>query len=46
VIVDAKWVGFGLEVYVFVGAIYFTFCYAVSRFSRRLERLLTARGPY
>jgi general L-amino acid transport system permease protein len=37
VIVDPKWVGFGVEVYVFVAAIYFAFCYAVSAFTRRLE---------
>jgi general L-amino acid transport system permease protein len=37
VIVDPKWVGFGVEVYVFVAMIYFAFCYAVSAFTRRLE---------
>jgi general L-amino acid transport system permease protein len=40
VIVDPKWVGFGVEVYVFAAAIYFTFCHAVSRYSQRLERTL------
>jgi general L-amino acid transport system permease protein len=42
VMVDPKWVGFGVEVYVFVGAIYFAFCYAVSRYSQHLEHVLTA----
>jgi ABC-type amino acid transport system permease subunit len=37
-------VGFGIEVYLFVAAFYFVFGYAVSRYSRRLERLLTAEG--
>jgi general L-amino acid transport system permease protein len=41
-IVDAKWVGFGVEVYLFAAAIYFAFCYIVSRFSLRLERELRA----
>jgi general L-amino acid transport system permease protein len=40
VIVDAKWVGFGVEVYLFAAAVYFVFCYVVSRFSLRLEREL------
>jgi general L-amino acid transport system permease protein len=40
VIVDPKWVGFGVEVYLFAAAVYFVFCYAVSRFSLRLEREL------
>ena len=30
VIVDRKWVGFGVEVYLFVAAVYFAFCFAVS----------------
>jgi general L-amino acid transport system permease protein len=40
VIVDPKWFGFGVEVYVFAGGVYFVFCYVVSRFSLRLEREL------
>jgi general L-amino acid transport system permease protein len=40
---DPRWVGFGVEVYLFVGAIYFIFCFAVSRYSRHLEVVLTAR---
>jgi general L-amino acid transport system permease protein len=41
VIVDPKWVGFGVEVYLFVALVYFAFCHAVSRYSRYLERLTT-----
>ncbi len=44
VIVDPKWVGFGLEVYLFVASVYFTFCYAISRYSQWLERVLAARS--
>jgi general L-amino acid transport system permease protein len=46
VIVDPQWVGFGVEVYLFVAAVYFIFCYAVSRYSRHLEHVLTARADY
>jgi general L-amino acid transport system permease protein len=45
-IVDPQWIGFGVEVYLFVAAVYFTFCYAVSRYSRHLEHILMARGHY
>ena len=37
VIVDAKWVGFGVEVYLFAAIVYFAFCYGVSQYSRHLE---------
>ena len=37
VIVDAKWVGFGVEVYLFTALVYFAFCYGVSQYSRTLE---------
>jgi general L-amino acid transport system permease protein len=43
VLVDAKWVGFGVEVYLFAAAVYFVFCYSVSRYSQRLERALAAQ---
>jgi general L-amino acid transport system permease protein len=43
-LVDPKWVGFGVEVYAFVGAIYFVFCFAVSRYSQHLERTLAVRS--
>jgi len=39
-IVEPAWQGFGLEVFIFVGAIYFLFCFAMSRYSQRLERHL------
>ena len=37
VMVDAKWVGFGVEVYLFTALVYFVFCYGVSQYSRTLE---------
>ena len=40
VIVDARWVGFGVEVYLFVAVVYFAFCFGVSQYSQRLERVL------
>jgi general L-amino acid transport system permease protein len=36
-IVDPAWQSFSVEVYLFVGSIYFAFCFAISRYSRRLE---------
>jgi general L-amino acid transport system permease protein len=36
-IIEPAWQGFSLEVYVVVGLIYFTFCFAMSRYSQRLE---------
>jgi general L-amino acid transport system permease protein len=44
VIVDPKWVGFGVEVYLFAAAIYFVFCFAVSQYSQYLERTLEVRS--
>jgi len=41
VLVDPKWVGFGVEVYLFVALVYFAFCYGVSQYSQHLERLTT-----
>jgi general L-amino acid transport system permease protein len=38
--VDPRWFGFSVEVYIFAGAVYFIFCYAVSRYSQRLEARL------
>jgi general L-amino acid transport system permease protein len=43
-ITDARWSGFGVEVYLFVAAIYFVFCFSVSRYSQRLERALAAQA--
>lgn len=37
-IVDPAWQGFGIQVKVFVGAIYLVFCFAMSRYSQDLER--------
>jgi len=36
-IIDPAWQSFSVEVYVFVALIYFAFCFAMSRYSRRLE---------
>ena len=35
---DANWQGFYLEAYVFTAAIYWTFCFFMSRYSQMLER--------
>src|SRR5690554_478646 len=39
-IADAAWRGFSVEAYVFIAAIYFIFCFAISRYSQGLERRL------
>jgi len=39
---DPVWTGFAREVYLFLAAIYFAFCYAMSRYSRGLEARLAA----
>src|SRR5919199_1693570 len=36
-IIEPAWQGFGVEVYVTVGAIYFVFCFAMSKYSQGLE---------
>jgi general L-amino acid transport system permease protein len=36
-IIDPAWQQFSVEVYLFVAAIYFCFCFAMSRYSRSLE---------
>jgi general L-amino acid transport system permease protein len=36
-IIDPAWQQFSIEVYIFVAAIYFAFCFAMSRYSQRLE---------
>jgi general L-amino acid transport system permease protein len=36
-IIDPVWQQFSVEVYLFVALIYFAFCFAMSRYSRRLE---------
>jgi len=35
---DANWRGYSVEAYVFVAAIYWTFCFFMSRYSQMLER--------
>ncbi|MGJ7542388.1 amino acid ABC transporter permease [Variovorax sp. LT1R16] len=40
---DPAWTGFGVEAYLFIGAIYFIFCYSMSKYSHNLEHRL-ARG--
>jgi len=42
-IIDPAWQSFSIEVYVFVGLIYFAFCFAMSRYSRQLEAQATQR---
>jgi general L-amino acid transport system permease protein len=37
---DANWLGFALEGYVFAGFGFWIFCFAMSRYSMRLERRL------
>src|SRR5947209_4503799 len=37
---DANWQGFASEAYIFVAAIYFCFCFFMSRYSQRLGRSL------
>lgn len=39
-VADPQWQGFGTELYVFVGLIYFVCCFSMSRYSRRLEQHL------
>jgi general L-amino acid transport system permease protein len=46
VIVDPKWMGFGVEVYLFVAGVYFVFCCGVSRYSQYLERVLMAQNSH
>jgi general L-amino acid transport system permease protein len=37
---EPAWIGFGVEAYLFASAVYFVFCYAMSRYSQGLEREL------
>jgi general L-amino acid transport system permease protein len=37
-ITDPNWRGFYVEAYVFIAAIYFVFCFFMSRYSQSLER--------
>lgn len=36
-VADPQWQGFGSEIYLFVGALYFVFCHALSRYGRTLD---------
>ncbi len=40
-VADAQWQSYSLEAYVFIAAIYFIFCFGMSRYSRRLEGRLS-----
>jgi general L-amino acid transport system permease protein len=35
---EPAWAGFGMEAYLFAAVVYFLFCFAMSRYSRRFER--------
>ena len=39
---EPKWTGFGIEAYLFASAVYFVFCFAMSRYSQALETSLGA----
>ena len=41
---DPKWLGFSVEAYLFVGVIYFIFCFSMSRYSSRLEEEFSYGG--
>ena len=34
---EPAWSGFGVEAYLFAALVYFVFCFAISRYSRRFE---------
>jgi general L-amino acid transport system permease protein len=42
---DPAWTGSGVEAYVFAALVYFAFCFAMSLYSRRLERAPTSSFP-
>ena len=46
VTVDPRWFGAAVPVYLLAAAVYFTFCFAVSRYSQNLERRLMAQGHH
>jgi general L-amino acid transport system permease protein len=39
---EPAWNGFGVEAYLFAALVYFVFCFAMSRYSRRFERAMPA----
>ena len=38
---NAKWLGVAIEGYVFAGLVFWVICYAMSRYSQRLEKRLS-----
>lgn len=44
-VLEPAWQGFSIEVYVFCGMVYFLFCFAMSRYSQRLEVRLRRESP-
>ncbi len=44
-VADPDWQGFGTEVYLFVGLVYFIFCFSMSRYSRSLEAKARSAQP-
>jgi len=44
VVVEPRWFGSGVWVYLFVALVYFVFCFAVSRYTQGLEKGLMARS--
>jgi general L-amino acid transport system permease protein len=46
VLADPKRMAFAAEVYFFIAVIYFVFCFAVSRYSQHLERVLSLRAQH
>ena len=41
---DSNWLGFATEAYLFAAAVYFLLCFAMSRYSQRLERDFRPEG--
>jgi general L-amino acid transport system permease protein len=41
---EPKWSGFGIEAYLFASAVYFLFCFSMSRYSQALEASLGEAG--
>jgi len=39
---EPQWTGYGVEAYLFASAVYFVFCFAMSRYSQALEASLGA----
>ena len=42
---DPEWLGFAIEGYVFVGLVFWAFCFGMSRFSQGLEKRLASGRP-